>query len=152
MFIAASPYDPTHPKALAIYCSDGRFTEAVEQLGHELGHARIDTITLPGGPGLLNLLTSGFVDLDAMTRATTFLIRGHATEHVLLVAHEGCGHYRHRHVALTPDALRAVQLEDLALAAEALRHAHPRARVDTYFARPHAGRIAFEPVARRSAR
>ncbi len=150
MFLAASPYAATHPKALAIYCSDGRFTEAVEDLARHLGHARLDTITLPGGPGLLNLLTSGFVDLDAMTRATTFLIRGHAIEHVLLVAHEACGHYRHRNPALSVDALRAVQLADLALAGEALASAHPKVRLDLFFARPQAGKIAFEPVARRT--
>jgi hypothetical protein len=150
LFIATAPYDAKHPKALAIYCSDGRFTEAVEDLARHLGHPRLDTITLPGGPGLLNLLSSGFVDLDAMTRATTFLIRGHAIEHVLLVAHDACGHYRHRNPALSPDAIRAVQRADLALAGEALAAAHPKVRLDLFFARSEGGRIGFETVERRA--
>ena len=50
-FQSSTPYEPSHPKALAIYCSDGRFTQPVEDLLHSLGHARLDTCTLPGGPG-----------------------------------------------------------------------------------------------------
>ena len=42
-------FEATHPEALAVYCSDGRFTDAVEELLHHLGYTRLDTLTLPGG-------------------------------------------------------------------------------------------------------
>ena len=45
-------YDAAYPDALAVYCSDGRFTRAVDELLAKLGHPRLDTLTIPGGPGL----------------------------------------------------------------------------------------------------
>lgn len=34
MFISQSAHDTGYPRALAIHCSDGRFTTAVEELLH----------------------------------------------------------------------------------------------------------------------
>jgi len=30
--VSELPFDPSYPKALAFYCSDGRFTRAIEEL------------------------------------------------------------------------------------------------------------------------
>jgi hypothetical protein len=65
----SEPYDRTHPAALAIYCSDGRFTRAVERLLKSLGHSRLDTMTLPGGPALLNPWPADLSEVHIFTRA-----------------------------------------------------------------------------------
>jgi hypothetical protein len=147
-FVASSPYEPSHPSALALYCSDGRFTEAVEELLHSLGHARLDTLTMPGGPGLLNLWLSGMTDSMAVASGAKFLIEGHKIQRVILIAHEGCGYYRRQLANLAPTEIRRKQEEDLRTAANILLPARSGLRVDAYYARTTAakGRVAFDPV------
>lgn len=70
-------FEASYPDALAVYCSDGRFTAAVDELLEHLGHPRLDTLTIPGGPGLLNHKTSGYSDCDTFSRSAEFLIREH---------------------------------------------------------------------------
>jgi hypothetical protein len=137
-------FDPAHPSALAIYCSDGRFTEPVEELLRHLGNPRLDTLTMPGGPGLLNMLTAGFMEVEAMKDAATFLIRGHAIKRVVLIAHEGCGYYKRRMSGLLPERVKARQIEDLAAAAEALTNACRGIEVVRFYARVEGGRVVFE--------
>ena len=146
-FVSSRPYDPSHPRALAIYCSDGRFTEAVEDLVHALGDARLDALTLPGGPALLNRLTARFAELDTATRAMTFLVLRHAIDRVVLVAHEGCGYYRERYPLESPGAILARQRTDLGAAAAFVRAAHPAVRVDCFVASPAQGKVVFTGVA-----
>lgn len=141
------PYAGEHPHVLAIYCSDGRFTDAVEDLATHLGHDRVDTLTLPGGPGLLNRWSADYLESDVVTRAAKFLIEGHHITEVLLLAHDGCGYYRARHGALGEEFVSEQQLKDLRAAAEELRKAHPGLIVHTYFVRPVGKKIHFEPVA-----
>ena len=109
---ATIPFDAKHPHALAMYCSDGRFTEAVEGLLRDLGHARLDTLTIPGGPALLDLTSSGLGAVDVMRDAATFLIRGHAIKQVVLLGHEGCGYYKARYKYESTEAMRRRQLSD----------------------------------------
>ncbi len=133
-----------HPKALAIYCSDGRFTDAVEELAHSLGHPRVDVVCMPGGPALLNLGSASFSALEAMRTSASFLIRGHATTHVVLIAHEGCGYYRERYRFETPEEIVQKQHEDLRTAALWLAGAHPDVSLAMFFAKPEGGKIAFQ--------
>ena len=140
-------FHPAHPPALAIYCSDGRFTRAVEELLASLGHPALDTLTMPGGPGLLVLSSALPSDRDAVGRAARFLIRGHELAEVVLLAHEGCGYYRARHPNRLSGAIRDVQVADLKSAAHLLRLEHPSVKVSAYFARVLDGRIGFDPVA-----
>jgi hypothetical protein len=145
-FIAKQPYDATHPHVLAVYCSDGRFTEPVEELAEHLGHDRIDTLTLPGGPGLLNRWSADYLESDMVTRAANFLIRGHHIQEVLLLAHAGCGYYQARHGALGPEFIAEQQRKDLDAAAEELLKTHPGLVVHKYFVRPMGMKIAFESL------
>jgi hypothetical protein len=145
-FIAKMPYEAAHPHVLAVYCSDGRFTEPVEELAQHLGHERIDTLTLPGGPGLLNRWSADYMESDMVTRAANFLIQGHHIQEVLLLAHAGCGYYQQRHGALGPEFIAEQQLKDLEAAAEELRKAHPGIVVHKYFVRPLGTKIIFESL------
>src|SRR6185295_11995645 len=108
----AARFDPSHPSTLAIYCSDGRFTHAVEDHCEDLGHERVDTMTLPGGPALL---TTGPADLSEV--------------HVFLFAHAACGFYRARCPRLPDEAIRRLQIDNLHAAYASLRRHFPELAV-----------------------
>lgn len=129
------PFDASHPRALAVYCSDGRFTEAVRLLLLELGHDRLDTLTIPGGAATLNLLL--------VRGAASFLIRGHGIEHAVLIAHEDCGFYRSRGKGRAAQELERAQLADLSTSSRMLARTHPGLRVSLFFARPREGGVTF---------
>jgi hypothetical protein len=143
---APIPFDATHPHALAMYCSDGRFTEAVEGLLRHLGHPRLDTLTIPGGPALLDLTSSGLGAVDVMREAASFLIRGHAIKHVVLLGHEGCGYYKARYTYESAESMRRRQLSDLRQAAHWVRGEHEGLTVGCYFAVPEGDHVRFEEV------
>jgi len=147
-FVATVPYEASHPDAMALYCSDGRFTEAVEELLRSLGHARLDTLTMPGGPGLFNLWIAGTVDSTSAASSATFLIVAHQIKRVIVIAHEGCGYYRKHLTGRTPADIRKQQEDDLRLAARTLETSRSGLRVDAYYARVGGGRVSFEFVAR----
>ena len=142
-FIATSPCTPAHPDALAIYCSDGRFTRVVEELLSHLGHAALDTLTFPGGPALLSSGTS-YAEREAMSRAASFLIVGHHIRHVVLIAHAGCGYYRDRYPGESTEATEARQLADLASARRTLEQSHPSLRIRTQYLRVADTQARFE--------
>lgn len=146
-FTTEAPFQASYPDALAVYCSDGRFTSAVEELLRHLEHPRLDTLTIPGGPGLLNHKTSGYSDCDTFSRSAEFLIREHHISIVVLLAHEGCGFYARKFPDLSADDIRRRQREDLALAMAELLETHPRLHVEAYVAVPKGERVQFERLA-----
>lgn len=145
-FVSKVRYEHTHPTVLAVYCSDGRFTDAVEDLAQHLGHERIDTLTLPGGPGLLNRWVADYLESDTVMRAARFLIEGHHITDVLLLAHAGCGYYQARHGSRGAEFVAEQQLTDLRFAAKELTEAFPRLSVHLYLLRPDGKSIHFDPV------
>lgn len=147
-FVASTRYDAAHPSALALYCSDGRFTDSVEELLHSLGHARLDTMTMPGGPGLFNVWIAGMTDSTAIATGSRFLIEAHRIARVIVIAHEGCGYYRKHLGSLPPAEIRHKQEDDLRVAARALGSARSGLRVDAYYARVAEGHVTFDAVAR----
>ncbi len=141
-------FEATHPDALVVSCSDGRFTASVAELLRTLGHPRLDTLTIPGGPGLLNHRTSGFSDCDTFSRAAEFLIREHLVTVVVLLAHDGCGFYARKFPDLSVEQIRRRQLDDLVLASFELSATHPRLRIENFVAVPDGEHVRFDPVAR----
>lgn len=141
-------FDKSHPDALAIYCSDGRFTDAVEELLHGLGHPRLDVLCMPGGPALLDLGSAGFSALEAVRASASFLIRAHATKHVVLISHQGCGYYKERYRFETPEEIVKQQHDDLKIAAQWVLGQHPDVTLMTYFAKPEGKSVAFHEVER----
>jgi hypothetical protein len=146
MFIADTPFDEAHPSALAIYCSDGRFTEAVEELLASIGDRRIDTLTIPGGAALLHLWSAGHTEAQTVRQAASFLIDAHRIVRVVLVAHAACGYYRRRYQSLGEISIAERQVMDLRRAAEWLKGRHRGLEVTAYFARAHDARTTFAPV------
>jgi hypothetical protein len=145
-FSSRTPFDESHPAALALYCSDGRYTRAVEELAAHLGQPRLDVVTLPGGAALLDSYSALLSDRDAVGRGLAFLIEGHKIRWLLCVAHEGCGYYRARFPLLSPEELRARQADHLRAAGRRMAAAHPGLAVALYFARPAGHRIHFVTV------
>ncbi|MFO0603355.1 MAG: carbonic anhydrase [Polyangiales bacterium] len=146
-FRARSSFEATHPDALAMYCSDGRFTESVEELLRELGFPRLDTLTLPGGPGLVELTSAPSAAIETARQALTFLIKGHRISRVVLIAHEGCGYYKSRFAYDSPDYSLRRQLADLRAAERWVQREHQGVTASSYFARVEDGHVVFEPVA-----
>jgi hypothetical protein len=146
-FVANTPFSASYPTALAIYCSDGRFTEAVEELLHHLGHKRLDTLTLPGGPGLLNPWSAGgsVLDSEHVMRSAQMLIKNHGITEVVLLAHAGCGHYKLRYPLHSPEDIKKSQIADLAVAAKALDS--DALRIHQYWLQPEGDRVHFELLA-----
>jgi len=144
-FVANTPYRASYPTALAVYCSDGRFTEAVEELLRHLGHQRLDTLTLPGGPGLLNPWASSVLEAQHVRHSAEMLIKNHGITEVVLLAHAGCGHYKALCPGLAPAEIKRRQLADLAVAANALDS--DSVKVHRYWLEPDGERVKFERVA-----
>lgn len=141
------PYVHEHPTTLALYCSDGRFTRAVEKLADSLGEPRVDALCLPGGPGLLDDWTSSSVLETALVAdAAGFLISGHGTRLVLLVAHEGCGFYARRYPDLDMGQRRERQEDDLRRAVRRLHATHPNVSVQAFYAVVKGTMVGFDPV------
>ncbi len=133
-FRSTLPFEKTHPNALAVWCSDGRFTHAVEELFESLGEPRLDTLTLPGGPALLDMTSAGMTSLDVVREATSFLVKGHHIQRVVLIAHAECGYYKSRFGYESPESMRRRQLADLRGASRWLRTTHAGIHVLCYFA------------------
>jgi Putative carbonic anhydrase len=142
-FLALEPFEKSHPRALAIYCSDGRFTNAVEELLRTLGHARLDTLTMPGGPALFNAWLAGMSHSVALAESSRFLIESHGIRQVILIAHEGCGFYRKQYAGASGEQVRGHQEDDLRRAASVVRNAHPSVEVLLYRAQVEEGRVKF---------
>jgi hypothetical protein len=144
--LSKTPYEAEHPTALAMYCSDGRFTNAVEELLQSLGYERLDTLTIPGGPAHLSPATASASEAQLIGDAASFLISAHHVSHVVLLAHDHCGHYRHRFFGLDDHSMRQKQEEDLRAARATLITAHPNLDVRAFFATPDGGHVRFDEV------
>jgi hypothetical protein len=144
-FQSRAAFRAEHPSALAVYCSDGRFTDAIEELLHAMGHERLDTLTMPGGAALLHPFSARLIEHEALVGASRFLIVGHGITHTVLIAHAGCGYYRARYAGEEPERLEQRQREDLRGARAKLMAEHAGMKVDLFYARPVGG-VRFEGV------
>jgi hypothetical protein len=149
-FQARVPFEAHHPTALALWCSDGRFTRAVEELLESLGQPRLDTMTFPGGPALLEMTSSSLVSVENAREAASFLIKAHSIKDVVLIAHEGCGYYRARYRYESSEAMQRRQFADLRSAARWVSGTHPGVMARCFFAgvasTPNGPRVTFSPV------
>lgn len=145
VFQGRAAFRAEHPTALAVYCSDGRFTDAVEELLRALGHERLDTLTMPGGPALLHTFAALLIEHEAAASAARFLIRGHGITRAVLVAHAGCGYYRARYAGESAERIDARQRDDLRGARDLLLGASPGLTVDLFYATASAT-VRFDAV------
>jgi hypothetical protein len=144
------PFDHDRIGAAAVYCSDGRYGEQMDDFLHAcLGLPRYDRVAVPGGAACLAGHLLAMRERGALDRQLRFLVDGHGLTRVVLIAHQDCGFYRqnvHPH-KLKRQPLEELQAADLAAAAAVLRDYHRGLAVDAYFARKLPNAVRFEPVA-----
>ena len=148
-FTSALPFEAERVGAAAVYCSDGRYGEHMDDFLHNgLLLPHYDRVAIPGGAACLSDHAPALRERMALTRQLQFLIASHGLSRVVLIAHEDCGFYRQN---VHPYKLRARPLEefqfaDLAKAAAVIRAWNPYPHVDAYIARRTEAGIRFDPV------
>jgi hypothetical protein len=142
-FVSAEPFEHERIGAAAVYCSDGRYGEQMDEFLHKgLGLPRYDRVAVPGGAACLAGYTLAFQEGTAVERQLSFLIKEHELKRIVLIAHESCGFYKHIWHADKP--LEQLQQEDLQKAAEQIRLWKTDLVIEAYFARKSKGRVIFE--------
>jgi len=143
IYASRTLFDERRVGAAAVYCSDGRFGEQMDEFLHEgLGLPRYDRVALPGGAACLAGHSEAFHARHALERQLDFLIREHGLNRIVLIAHEGCAFYRDLWLGLR--TMKQQQAVDLEKAATAIRMANPQVEVAMYFANKVGGKIMFE--------
>jgi len=143
VFVSNHPFEETRIAAAAIYCSDGRFGEQMDEFLHlGLGLPRYDRVAIPGGPACLAGHVKGFHEKTSVERQLSFLIREHGLKRVVLIAHQGCAYYKDVWTGM--QSVIEQQAEDLKLAAAQIQRWNLGVEISGYFARRVDERIAFE--------
>jgi hypothetical protein len=141
-------FDENRIRAAAVYCSDGRFGEHVDDFLHNgLKLPRYDRLAVPGGAACLAGHLFAYREEWGLVEHLHFLIRAHALERVVLIAHQDCGFYAEQ-MRASSLPLEARQRGDLRTAAARIRSFAPTLLVDAFFARKQSdGTIRFESLA-----
>jgi hypothetical protein len=141
-----TPYEQARIHAAAIYCSDGRVGEQIDEFLHQgLGLPRYDRVAVPGGPACLAGSLVTFQEARAVEDALRFLIRVHDLGQVVLIAHQGCAYYLDR-LGVPAAAILAEQRQHLETAQRAVRRLADDLEVKAFLALTAGSRIRFEPL------
>jgi hypothetical protein len=144
-FVSEIPFDTQRIGAAAVYCSDGRFGEQMDDfLHHSLGLPRYDRVAIPGGAACLACYTAAIREEGSLERQLKLLIKVHGLKDIVLIAHQDCAFYRT--VRWRNQSLEKQQFEDLSKAARRIRKYALFLGVRAYFARKFEGYVVFEPV------
>lgn len=144
LFESAVPYESARIRAAAVYCSDGRFGDQVDDFLHNhLGLPRYDRLAVPGGPACLASHFATYREEEGVIEQLKFLVGVHGLERVVLIAHQDCAFYTER-LRTQPMVLEQQQLGDLRKAVRRVQGYGSRLVVEAYFARMEGERIRFE--------
>jgi hypothetical protein len=144
-YASSMPYDVTRMPAAAVYCSDGRYGEQMDEfLHHGLGLPRYDRVAVPGGAACLASHLVTMREEGALDRQLRFLVEAHELDRVVLIAHQDCGYYKRMRVRAK--SLEDQQFEDLAKAAKRISEYVRGLEVEAYFARKVEGFVRFDVV------
>jgi hypothetical protein len=145
-FVSSIPYDRQRIRAAAIYCSDGRFGDHVDDFLHNaLGLPRYDRMALPGGPACLSGRLADYWDAHSVEEQLRFLGQVHDVRRVVLIAHAECAYYARR-LGIAPDAIAAEQNKDLHQAQLTVRRVLPGVEVSLCLARIVGDQVSFESL------
>jgi hypothetical protein len=150
LFTSSVPFEPERVGAVALYCSDGRFGDAIDDFLHRhLGLPNYDRLALGGGPAWLTYRSSaGLLQHGFVREQLDFLVQAHGLQRAVLIAHYGCAYYLRR-LAVDAEGALPTQLQDLEEAAASLRAWHPSLQIECYLARVADGRVQFEAISGR---
>ncbi len=134
--------------AAAIYCSDGRWGEQMDDfMQNGLGLPRYDRLAIPGGSACLSGNLTAFLAGRDAEEHLAFLINVHELERIVLIAHESCAYYL-KTLKTPEDKLDTQQRADLAAAARRIALLRTELSVETYVARASGNGVAFLRVER----
>jgi hypothetical protein len=140
------PYEAARINAAAVYCSDGRIGDHMDDFLHRgLSLPRYDRLACPGGPVALAGRLLAFWESNGVYDQLRFLVAAHGVRQVVLIAHGGCAYYLGR-LGMEPGTAEAEQREDLARAATAVQRIDPTLEVAGFFAHPDGTTLAIERV------
>jgi len=143
-FTSSVPYEHERIYAAAVYCSDGRLGDHVDEFLHMgLGLPRYDRVACPGGPVGLAGRLAAYWDTKGMEEQLRFLTQVHEIRKVVLIAHEGCAYYSRR-LLLPSEQLEVEQKQDVRTAALTVRQMVSGVEVMPYWARVEGKKVAFE--------
>src|SRR5262245_58269065 len=130
IFTSSIKFDADRIRAAAIYCSDGRYGEQMDEFLHEgLKLPRYDRLALPGGPACFSGSLHSFWEGQSAERQLDFLCRVHGLERLVLIQHEGCAFYREV-LKIRPEQILHRQVDDARKAAARVRRAQPALAVE----------------------
>jgi hypothetical protein len=145
-FESSFPLDPQRMQAAAVYCSDGRLGEQVDDLMHRgLGLPRYDRLAVPGGAACLAGHFATYREEEGVVEQLRFLLTVHEVRRVVLIAHEGCAFYLER-LRVSPLQLQAQQHDDLVKAIQRVRRFGMDVDILALFAHVRDNRIRFERI------
>lgn len=141
------PYGSERIHAAAVYCSDGRIGNQVDDfMQNGLDLPLYDRLALPGGPASLASHTETHVPSQGVVDELKFLVDAHELKHVVLIAHQSCAFYANR-LALPEPFLEQQQRIDLLKAKQFIKRITNIEHIETYFAKRHGERkLVFERV------
>jgi hypothetical protein len=146
VYTSSIPFDVNRVRAAALYCSDGRFGEQVDELLHHgLQLPRYDRLAVPGGAACLAGHFYAYREEEAVIEQFRFLLTVHQVRRVVLIAHENCAFYTER-LRVTPAMLESKQLEDMAKAIQRVQQFGLKVKIDALFARLIDGKVCFEEI------
>lgn len=145
-FVSAIPYEQQRIYAAAIYCSDGRLGDHIDEFLHTvLGLPRYDRVACPGGPVGLAGRLAAFWETRGVEAQLRFLAQVHDIRKVVLIGHADCAYYTRR-LLLAPDRVEAEQRHDLHAALWTVREMVPGIEVTAYWASIQGTQVAFEAL------
>ena len=149
-FTCTDPFEPQRVHAVAVYCSDGRYGDHIDEFLHRyLRLPNYDRLAIAGGPAWLTYRSSAsLIQYGLLRDQLDFLVSAHGLRRAVLIAHYGCAYYLHRHGG-DADTVLPTQIEDLHDATITLSNWYPSLQVERYLARAIGGRVQFEEVPRR---
>jgi hypothetical protein len=140
------PYEAARINAAAVYCSDGRIGDHMDEFLHQgLGLPRYDRVACPGGPVALAGRLLAFWESRGVLEQLHFLVRVHEVRQVVLIAHAACAYYQER-LGIDPATVESEQRADLTRAAAAVERIDAGLEVAGFFARLDGTSVCYEPV------
>ena len=140
------PFDRNRIRAAAVYCSDGRFGEQVDELLlNRLALPRYDRLVVPGGAACLAGHFGAYREEEGVAEQLRFLLAVHDVRQVILIAHQDCAYYT-EWLHVPPLQLEARQHEDLHKAVRHVRRLGADLEITAFFARRRDAQVWFEPV------
>src|SRR3954451_8416000 len=86
IYTSRAPFDEVRIGAAAVYCSDGRYGEQMDDFLHNcLGLPRYDRVAVPGGAACLAGHLLAMRERGALDRQLKFLIEAHSLTRVVMI-------------------------------------------------------------------